>query len=68
MAELERRMESACRESWDQAAEAATVRAEGQRVEDRATVAEQGLKAARAHQAETEAELRASLANTKVAL
>ena len=68
MAELERRAESACRESWDRAAEAAVARAEGQRVEERATAAEQGLKAARARQAETEAELRASLANTEVAL
>ena len=48
MAELERRAESACHESRDQAAEAAAVQAEGQRVEERATAAEQGLEAARA--------------------
>ncbi|XP_066314340.1 uncharacterized protein [Miscanthus floridulus] len=68
VAELERRVESACRESRDWAAEAAVAWAEGQRVEERATMAEQGLEAARAHQIETEPELRASLANTEVAL
>ncbi|XP_066320772.1 uncharacterized protein [Miscanthus floridulus] len=68
VAELEHRAESACRESRDQAAEAAAARAEGQRAEEWATVAEQGLEAARARQAEIEAELRASLANTEVAL
>ncbi|XP_066320512.1 uncharacterized protein [Miscanthus floridulus] len=60
--------ESTCHESRDQAAEAASARAEGQRAEERATTAEQGLEAARARQAETEAELRVSLANTEVAL
>ena len=49
-------------------AEAAAVRAEGQHVEERATAAEQGLEAARTHQAETKAELQASLVNTEVAL
>jgi len=68
MAELERWAESACRESRDRAAEAATARAEGQRAEERATAADQGLEAARARQVETEAELRASLVNTEVAL
>ena len=68
MAELEHRVESAYRESWDRAVEAATAPAEGQRVEERVTAAEQGLKVARARQVETEAELRVSLANTEVAL
>ncbi|XP_066361478.1 uncharacterized protein [Miscanthus floridulus] len=68
MAELEHRAESACRESRDRAAEAAAAQAEGQRAVERATVAEQGLEAARAHQAETEARLWESLANTKAAL
>ena len=57
MAELERRVESAYRESRERAAEAATARVEGQRAEERATTAEQGLEAARARQGETEAEL-----------
>ena len=43
-------------------------RAEGQRAAERATATEQGLEAAKAHQVETEAGLRASLANTEVAL
>ena len=68
MAELERRMESACRESWDQAAEAATVRAEGQRAAEWATAAEQGLEATKVCHEETEAALRTSLANTEAAL
>ena len=49
MAELERRVESACHEAWDQMVGVAVARAEGQRAEERATTAEQGLKAARAH-------------------
>ena len=68
MAKLEHRVESACRESWDWAAEAVMAREEGQRAEERAIAAEQGLEAARARHAETEAELRASLANTEVVL
>ena len=68
MAELERRAESACRESQIRTAEAAAARAEGQRATERATVAEQGLEAAKAHQAKTEAGLRTSLANTEAAL
>ncbi|XP_066344268.1 uncharacterized protein [Miscanthus floridulus] len=68
MAELECRVESACRESRDQVAGAAAAWAEEQCAEEQATMAEQGLEAARARQAETEAELRASLANTEVAL
>ena len=44
------------------------VRAEGQRAVERATATEQGLKAAKVHQEETEARLRASLENTEAAL
>ena len=44
------------------------VRAKGQCVVERATATEQGLEAAKAHQVETEAGLRSSLANTEVAL
>ena len=43
-------------------------RAEGQRAVERATAAEQGLKAAKVHHEETEVGLRASLANTEAAL
>ncbi|XP_066344381.1 uncharacterized protein [Miscanthus floridulus] len=50
------------------AAEATTTRAEGQRAAERATAAEQGLKAARVHQEETEAGLRTSLTNTEAVL
>ena len=48
MAELERRVESACRESQDRAAEVATARVEGQRAAERTTTVEQGLEAAKA--------------------
>jgi len=41
---------------------------EEQRVVEWATAAEQGLEAAKAHQAETKAGLRTSLADTEVAL
>ena len=68
MAELERRVESACRESQVWAAEAAAARAEGQRAAERATAAEQGLEAAKVRQAETEAGLRMSLASTEAVL
>ena len=44
------------------------MRAEGQCAAERATAAKQGLKAAKAHQAETEAGLQTSLANTEAAL
>ena len=44
------------------------MRAEGQRAVERATAAEQGLEAAKVHQAETEAGLRTSLASTEAAL
>ena len=47
MAELERRVESAYRESQVRAAEAATAWAEGQRAVERATAAKQGLEAAK---------------------
>jgi len=68
MAKLERRVESAHREYQDRAAEATVAQAEGQRAAEWATAAEQGLQVVKAHQAETEAGLRASLANTEVAL
>ena len=48
MAELERQLASAHRESQDRAAEAAAARAEGQRAAERATAAEQVLEAAKA--------------------
>ena len=44
------------------------VLAEGQHAAERATVTEQGLKVAKARQVETEAGLRASLANNEAAL
>ncbi|XP_066373661.1 uncharacterized protein [Miscanthus floridulus] len=65
MAELERRAESARRESQDRAAVA---RAEGQRAAERVTAAEQGLEAMKARQAENEVELRAPLASTETVL
>ena len=40
MAELERQLESARRESWDWAAEATTALAEGQRAAEQATTTE----------------------------
>ena len=43
MAELERQLASAHRESQDRAAKAAMARAEGQRAAKRATAIEQGL-------------------------
>ena len=49
-------------------AEAAAAQAEGQRAVERATAAEQGLEAMKAHQEEIEAGLRTSLANTEAAL
>ena len=42
--------------------------AEGQRAAERATAVERGLKATKAHQAETEAGLRTSLVDIEVAL
>ena len=68
MAELERRVESACRESQVWAAEAAAARAEGQRAAERATAAKQGLEAAKVRREETEAVLWTSLANTEAML
>ena len=44
------------------------MRVEEQHAVERATAAERGLEAAKARQAETEAELRTSLADTEVAL
>ena len=57
MAELEHRVESACRESQDRAAKAAVAQAEGQHAAERVTTAELGLEAAKVRQAETEAGL-----------
>ncbi|XP_066354348.1 uncharacterized protein [Miscanthus floridulus] len=68
MAELERQLASARHESQDWAVEATVARAEGQRAAERATTAKQGLKAAMAHHAETEAGVRTSLVNTEVVL
>ena len=68
MAELVHRVGSACHESQYREAELAAAWAEGQRAVERATVAEQGLEAMKARQAETEAGLRTSLASTKVVL
>ena len=48
MAELERRVEFACRESQVRAAKAAAMQAEGQRAAERATATEQGLEIGRA--------------------
>ena len=48
VAELERQLASAHHESQDRAAEAIVARAEGQHVAERATAAEQGLKAVKA--------------------
>ena len=68
MAELERRVEFACRESQVWAAEVAAARAEGQRAAERATAAEQGLEAAKVHHEEIDVGLRTSLANTEATL
>ena len=68
MAELERRVESACRESQVWAAEAATARAEGWCAVERGTAAEQGLEAVKVRQEEIEAGLWTTLANTEAAL
>ena len=68
MDELERRVESACRESQVWAAEAAAARVEEQCAAERATAAERGLEAAKVRQAKTEAGLWTSLANTEAAL
>ena len=67
MAELERRVESAYRESQVRVAEAAAAWAEGHRAAERAIAAEQGLEAAKVRQEETKAGLRTPLANTEVA-
>ena len=48
VAELERQLESAHRESRDRAAEVTMARAEGQRAAERATTAERGLEAVKA--------------------
>ena len=67
-AELEHRAESACRESQVRTAEAVVAWAEGQRVAEWATVAEQGLNAAKAHHEEIKVGLQTSLANTEAVL
>ena len=48
-AELERRAESACRESQVRKAEAVMARAKGQRAAEQATATEQGLEAVKVH-------------------
>ena len=68
MAELERQLASAHRESQDRAAKATAVWAEGQHAAEWATTAEQGLKAAKARQAKTEVALWKSLVDTKAML
>ena len=68
MTELERWVESACRESQVRAAEAAVAWAEGQRAAERAIAAEQGLEATKVCHEETKAGLRTSLVNTEAAL
>ena len=68
MDELEHQLESAHRESQDRVAEVTAARVEGQRVAERAMAAKQGLEAAKAHQVETDTELRTSLADIEVAL
>ena len=57
MAKLEHELESAQHESQDRAAEVTMARAVEQLAVERATVAERGLEAAKARQAETEATL-----------
>ena len=59
--ELERQLESACGEFQDRAAEATGVRAAELLAVERATAAERGLDAAKAHQAETKEALQKSL-------
>ena len=68
MAELERQLESARRESLDWETEATVAWAEGQCVAERATAAEWGLEAVKPHRAKTKAELQTSRADTEVAL
>ena len=68
VAELERLLEFAHRESHDRAAKVTMVRVEGQRAAEWATTTERGLEAVKACQAETEVGLRTSLAETEVAL
>ena len=68
VAVLEHQLESAHCVSQDRVAKATAARVEGQRAVERATAAERGLEAAKARQAETEAGLRTSLADTKVEL
>ncbi|XP_066316494.1 uncharacterized protein [Miscanthus floridulus] len=62
VAELERHLESARRESWDRATEVTVVRAEEQHI------AERGLEAAKDRHVEAEARLWKSLANTDAVL
>ena len=68
MAELERQLAFAHCESQDREAEATVAWVEGQRVVEQATTTEQGLEAAKARQAETEAGLWTSLVETEVVL
>ena len=68
VAELERQLESARRESQDRATEATEARAAELLATERATAAERRLDAAKVRQAKTKAALQKSLVETKVAL
>ena len=68
VAELERQLEFAHRESQDRAAKAMEARAVELLAVERATAAKRGLDAAKVYQAETEAVLQKSLAETNAAL
>ena len=66
--ELERQLESARRESQDQAAEATEAQAVELLAVERAIATERGLDVAKVHQAETEAALQKSLMETEAML
>ena len=67
-AELERQLESARRESQDQAAEATEAQAVELLAVERAIATERGLDVAKVHQAETKAVLLKSMAETEAVL
>jgi len=68
VAELERKLVSARRESQDRAAEATEAWVAELLVAERATAAERGLKAAKVRQEEAEVACQKSLAKTEAAL
>ena len=68
MAEFERQLESARRESRDRVVEATEVRAAEVLAVEQVTAAERGLEAAKAHLAETKAALQKSLVDTEAVL